>query len=156
MVLYDVFKDVDRALARVMVGLVLVMIAMGFATTLLLAAPIVLTGGERYLSAFDKQQLDALTLGAINLRIQGLRAVAMYWGLWLLPLGALVYRSHFLPRIIGVLVIAAGLSYVITSLTYFFLPQYGGIVAALSTAPQAGEGGFAFWMLIKGVKENAA
>jgi len=156
MVLYDLFKDVDKTLARVMVGLVLAMVAMGFATTLVLAAPIVLTGGERYLSAFDKQQLDALTLGAIGLRNQGIRAVAMYWGLWLLPLGALVFRSRFLPRIIGVLVIAAGVSYVITSLTYFFFPQYGGLVAGLSTAPQAaGEGGFAFWMLIKGVKENA-
>jgi Domain of unknown function (DUF4386) len=157
MVLYDVFKDVDRALARVMVGLVLVMIAMGFATTLVLAAPIVLTSGARYLSAFDKQQLDALTLGALDLRNQGIRAVSMYWGLWLLPLGALVYRSRLLPQIIGVLVIAAGASYIVTCLTYFFFPRYGGIVTGPSTVLQAaGEGGFAFWMLIKGVKENAA
>src|SRR3982751_3304420 len=62
MVLYGLFKDVDRMQARLMVGLVLAMVAMGFATTMALAAPIVLTSGVHYLSVFDKQQLDALTL----------------------------------------------------------------------------------------------
>ena len=51
----------------------------------------------------------------------------------------------------------AGCSYVIDALTYFFLPGYGSIVAQISTLPQAlGEGGFVFWTLIKGAREDAA
>jgi hypothetical protein len=121
-----------------------------------LAGPLVLTSGASYLSAFDKQQLDALTLGFLGLRNQGIHVAVMFWGLWLLPLGILVYKSDFLPSLLGVLVFIAGCSYVIDSLTYFFLPGYGSIVAQISTLPQAlGEGGFVFWTMIKGVREDA-
>jgi hypothetical protein len=157
MVLYDLFKDVDRKLARLMVGFVLTMVAMGFALTLMLAAPIVLTSGANYLSAFDKHQLDVLTLGSLGLRSQGIRAVIMYWGLWLLPLGVLVYKSGFLPRLLGVLVVIAGCSYVVDCLAYNFLPDFARMFALVSTLPQAaGEGGFVFWTLIKGAREDAA
>jgi hypothetical protein len=157
MVLYDLFKDVDRKQARLMVGFVLAMAAMAFVLTVLMAAPLVLTSGTSYLSAFDKRQLDALTLASWGLRSEGVRAVSMYWGLWLLPLGVLTYKSRFLPRTLGILVIIAGLSYVVDCMTFFFLPGYGGIVALISTLPQAaGEGGFTFWMLIKGAREDAA
>jgi hypothetical protein len=155
MVLYDLFKDVDRRQARLLVGLVLAWVPMLFAITLLLAAPLVVLGGPKDLSAFDKPQVDALVLGLLGWRAQGLRVLTMYWGLWLLPLGVLVFRSGFLPRLLGVLVFIAGWSYVADCLTYFFLPDYGRIVALISTVPQAaGEAGFMFWMLIKGVRSE--
>ena len=155
MVLYDLFRDVDRTQARLMVGFVLGMMAIGSVLTILMAAPLVLTSGSTYLSAFDKHQLDALTLGFWALRIQGVRAATMYWGVWLLPMGILVYKSGFLPRLLGVLVIIAGCSYVIDSFAYFFLPHQAAIVALVSTLPQAvGEIGFAGWMLIKGAKPD--
>lgn len=157
MVLYDLFKDVDRKQARLLVGFVFAMVAVGLVNMVVLAGPLVLTSGASYLYAFDKHQLDALTLGFLGLRAQGIHAAAMYWGLWLLPLGVLVHKSGFLPRILGVLVLIAGCSYVVDSLTYFFLPEYGRIVAQISTLPQAvGEGGFVFWTLIKGAREDAA
>jgi hypothetical protein len=153
MVLYDLFKDVDRGQARLMVGLVLGMVALGVANTVVMAAPLVLTSGASYLSAFDKHQLDAFTLASVDLRSQGIRAATMYWGVWLLPLGILVYKSGFLPRLLGVLVIIAGCSYVIDCLAYYFLPDYARSIARLSMLPQAaGELGFTAWMLIKGVR----
>lgn len=153
MVLYDLFKDVDRTQARLMVGLVIGMMAIGSVLTVVMAAPLVLTSGASYLSAFDKQQLDALTLGFWGWRAQGIRAATMYWGVWLLPLGTLVYKSGFLPRLLGILVILAGCSYVIDSLAYFFFPHQAAMVALVSTLPQGvGEAGFTAWMLIKGVK----
>lgn len=153
MVLYDLFKDVDRGQARLMVGFVLGMVASGLVCTLMLAGPLVTTSGASYLSVFDKHQLDALTLAFLGLRSQGLRAATMYWGVWLIPLGILVYKSGFLPRLLGVLVIIAGCSYVVDCLAYYFLPDYGRIIANASTLPQAaGELGFTGWMLIKGVR----
>ena len=152
MVLYDLFKDVDRGQARLMVGFVFGMVAAGLVCTLMLAGPLVTTSGASYLSVFDKHQLDALTLAFLGLRSQGLHAATMYWGVWLIPLGILVYKSGFLPRLLGVLVIIAGCSYVVDCLVYYFLPDYGRIVANASTLPQAaGELGFTAWMLIKGV-----
>jgi hypothetical protein len=153
MVLYDLFKDVDRRQARLMVGFVFGMVASGLVNTALMAGPLVLTSGASYLSAFDKHQLDALTLGFLVWRGQGIRTATMYWGVWLLPLGILIYRSGFLPRILGVLVIIAGCTYVVDCLAYYFFPEYAWIVARASMLPQAaGEGGFVGWMLIKGVR----
>jgi anaerobic C4-dicarboxylate transporter len=81
----------------------------------------------------------------------------MYWGLWLLPLGILVYKSGFLPRALGVFVLIAGCSYVADSMAYYFLPEYARMIANVSTLPQgAGEIGFTAWMLIKGVRTRPA
>ncbi len=155
MVLYDLFKDVDRRQARLMVGFVLAMVASGLVNTVVMAGPLVLTSRASYLSAFDKHQLDALTLGFLGLRGQGIQVATMYWGLWLLPLGILVYRSGFLPRILGVLVIVAGCMYVVDCLAYYLFPDYARIVALISTLPQgAGEIGFTGWMLLKGVRTD--
>ena len=151
MVLYELFQDVDRRQARLMVGFVLGMVAAGLVNTVLMAGPLVLTSGARYLSAFDKHQLDALALGFLGFRAQGIRAATLYWGVWLLPLGILVYRSGFLPRLLGVLI--AGGSYVVDCVAYYFFPDYARTIALASMLPQAlGEVGFMGWMLIRGAR----
>jgi hypothetical protein len=77
----------------------------------------------------------------------------MYWGVWLLPLGILVYRSGFLPRLLGVLVFIAGCTYVLNCLAYYFLPEHARMIARASMLPQAaGEAGFTGWLLIKGAR----
>ncbi len=152
-VLYDLFRDVDRVQARLMVGFVFGMVAAGLVNTVLMAGPLVLTSGASYLSAFDKPQLDALTLALVGWRGQGIRAATMYWGVWLLPVGILVYRSGFLPRLLGVLVFIAGCTYVVNCLAYYFLPEYARVIARASMLPQAaGEAGFTGWLLIKGAR----
>jgi hypothetical protein len=157
MVLYDLFKDVDRGQSRLMVGFALGMVAIGLVNTVLLAGPLLLTTGSAYFSVFDKHQLDAFTLGFLGLRSQGIHVATMYWGLWLLPLGILVYKSGFLPRALGVVVLIAGCSYVADSMAYYFLPEYARMIANVSTLPQAaGEIGFTAWMLIKGVRTGPA
>jgi hypothetical protein len=153
MVLYELFRDVDRLQARLMIGFVFCMAAIGLVDTVLLAAPIVLTSGASYLAALEKNQLDALTLAVLGLRNQELRVATMFWGLWLVPVGILVYKSGFLPRLLGVLVLIAAGSYVIDSLAYFVLPAQAYTISLLSVPAQfAGEMGFTFWMLIKGVR----
>jgi len=131
------------------------MMAIGSVLTVLMVAPLVLTSGASYLAVFDKHQLDALALGFWALRMQGIHAATMYWGVWLLPMGRLVYKSGFLPRLLGVLVIIAGCSYVIDSFAYFFFPHQAALVALVSTLPQGvGEIGFTGWMLIKGAASD--
>jgi hypothetical protein len=153
MVLYDLFQGVHRGQARLMVGFVFGMVAIGLVNTVLMAGPLVTTGGAAYLSVFDKPQRDALALGFWSLRSQGLHVATMYWGLWLLPLGVLTYRSGFLPRLLGALVFIAGCAYVIDSLAYYLLPEHARLIANLSVLPQGlGEGGFMFYTLIKGVR----
>lgn len=155
MVLYDLFKDVDRYQARLLAGFVVAWVPISFVVTLMLAAPLVLTSGAPYLAAFQSSQLDSLVVVFLNLRNQGVHALTMYWGLWLLPLGVLTYRCGFLPRMLGVLVLLAGGSYVIDSLAYFFTPDHARLIATISMVPQAvGEAGFAGWLLFRGAREE--
>ena len=155
--LYELFKDVDRRRARLLVCLVLVQVAMGYALLLTQIAPLVLLNGAAYWSAFDRPQLEALALGFLNLRAQGTGALSLYWGLWLLPLGALTFRSGFLPRILGVFLIVAGSAYVISAAVFFFFPAFYRFFFMTVTAPAAalGEAGLVGWLLIKGAREEA-
>ena len=151
-VLYELFKDVNRRHARLMVAFVLVQVAMSAAILITQIAPLVLLSGAEYLSVFDKKQLDAATLGALTLRGRAIIALGVYMGLWLLPLGALVYRSGFIPRMIGVLLIVAGGAYVVSSVTFFLLPDYFRFTSLFMTvAAAAGELSIVGWLLIKGV-----
>jgi len=156
MTLYQLFKDVDRNQARVLVAMVLVQVPMWFALTLTQLAPRVLLNGSSYWSVFDKPQLDALALGFLGLSSRGVGAMSAYSGLWLLPLGLLVYRSGFIPRLLGVFLIVAGCSYLVSAATYFVFPAYYGIVF-WSAAPLYGLGEISIigWLLIKGAREDA-
>ena len=98
----------------------------------------------------DKPQRDALALLFLRLHSEGFDVAAIFWGLWLFPLGLLVYRSRFIPRILGVLLIAHGLSYVIGSLTSFVLPQFESAVSRWSMPFTLGEPLFMLWLLIMG------
>ena len=152
-VLYELFKDVNRRHARLMVAFVLVQVAMSSAILITQTAPLVLVSGGDYLAVFEKKQLDAATLGVLTLRGRAIIALGVYMGLWLLPLGALVYRSGFIPRIIGVLLIVASCAYVVSSVTFFLLPNYFRFTSLfMMVAAAVGEISIVGWLLIKGVK----
>ena len=73
---------------------------------------------------------------------------AIFWGLWLFPLGYLIVRSRFVPRILGALLILAGVVYLIDSFALFLVPHYG---ITISDFTFIGEVLFPLWLLIKGV-----
>lgn len=153
LVLYGLFKDVNRRHARLMVAFVLVQATMSFAIMITQIAPLVLLSGADYLSVFEKPQLDAAVLGILTLRARAIIALGVYMGLWLLPLGALIYRSGFIPRIIGVLLLVAGCAYVISTVTFFLAPDFFRFSSLfMMVAAAAGEGSIVFWLLIKGVR----
>jgi hypothetical protein len=73
--------------------------------------------GADFLSIFETPQREALAMLFLNLHFHGLVVAEIFWGLWLFPLGLLVYRSRFLPRFLGVRLVIDGFAYVILSLT---------------------------------------
>lgn len=155
LVLYELFKDVNRRHARLLVALVLVQVAMTSAILITQIAPLVLLSGADYLSVFERPQLDAAVLGILTVRARAIIALGTYMGLWLLPLGALVYRSGFIPRTIGVLLLVAGCAYVVSTLTFFLLPDYFRFTPLfMMVAAAAGEGSILFWLLIKGARDE--
>ena len=152
--LYQLFKDVDRNQARILVAMILAQVPMWSVLSLIKLAPRVLLNGGAYWSVFDPAQLQALALGALVWLDRSTGAISAYWGLWLVPFGLLVYRSGFIPKLLGVFVLVAAGAYLLSSAAYFFVPRYYGTVFwAVSPLYGLGELGIIGWLLIKGTRD---
>ncbi len=146
--LYRVLKPVGRNLAQVMVAFVLVAVTITALNMLnQFAALHVLTGGTG-LAAFDPAQQQALAMTFLDLHHAGYLIAQVFFGLWLLPLGLLIYRSGFLPKFIGALLMLAAAGYVADVATFFLAPGFGLV---LSEFTFVGELALMLWLLVMGV-----
>ena len=145
-------KAVDEKLAVLMAVLALVSVPIVFLNVLNEVAALILVSGADFLSVFDKRQLNALALFALRLHGQGINVAAIFWGLWLFPFGALIMRSGFIPRTLGILLLLAGSAYLASSSAVLVAPQYANQVGAVAVALEAGELPIIFWLLIWGAK----
>ncbi len=150
--LYRLLSGVNKTHASLMVALVLVSAAVGFMNVLNNIAALTLFRGVDFLSVFNKGQLDGLAMLFLRLHGQGLVINEIFWGLWLFPFGVLVFRSGFLPRILGVWLIVNGFAYVALSLTDLLASQYGQMAFRIALPTLFGEIAIMLWLLIKGAK----
>lgn len=151
--LYRLFKAVNERQATLVVILgALVSVPIMFLNVLNEIAALVLVSGADFLSVFDKRQLDALALLFIRLHGQGINVVSIFWGLWLFPFGMLVIRSRFIPRLLGVLMIIAGIGYLASAFTSILLPRYAHLVGQFAFVLELGEVPIIFWLLIWGAR----
>ena len=148
--LYHLFKGINRRYASLWVILVVVAIPIAFLNELNSFAALVLVRGADFLSIFEKPQREALAMLFLNLHSHGIVVAELFWGLGLLPLALLVYRSRFLPRFLGVWLAIDGFAYLVLSLTGILLPQYQDKVFTYAQPAFFGEVAFMLWLLIKG------
>jgi hypothetical protein len=104
--------------------------------------------GAGHLTAFTAAQSQALASLFLDIYAHGFTIAHIFWGLWLFPMGYLIVRSGFLPRVIGVLLTIAGLGYLV-DFTLFFL--YPDVAVSVSNFTFVGEVVLILWLLIKGV-----
>jgi Domain of unknown function (DUF4386) len=151
-VLYRLFKQVKEHQAKLMSILVIVGIPISFiASVFKITALMILKGGM--LESFEPEQIQDLVAILLKTSNYGIQMVQLYWGLWLIPFGLLVYKSGFIPRILGVFLILNGIAYIILSFTFQLFPEYSAIVFKFSTPFLfLGEIPIILWLLIKGVK----
>ena len=144
---YDLFKPVNKTLSLTAAFFHLVGLAiLGFASLLQLAPLVVLEGGH-YLSVFKQEQVQALAYLFLQLNTQAGNAFLAFFGLYCILIGYLIFRSTFMPRIIGVFMALAGLGYLT-----FLSPPLAGYLSPYNLAPAAlGEGSLMLWLLVVGV-----
>ncbi len=153
--LYRLFKGVDQFLAAMMVILGAMMVTpIYFLNTLNDAAALLLIRGPDFLSVFDKPQREALAMLFLRLHSHGVIVNEVFWGLWLLPFGLLVYKSRFLPRFLGVWLVLNCFAYVAQSVTGIMWPQYEGAVGNYALPVMFGELAIMLWLIIMGAKER--
>jgi hypothetical protein len=150
---YRLFKEVDQYLAVLMVIFGGVMPALiYFVGVVSDFAVLTFVRGGDFLSVFDKPQRDALAFLFIKLRDHQNTAAEILWGVWLLPLALLIYRSRFLPRFLGVWLALGGFAYIALSLAGVLSPEYQSKVYAISQPSFFSEIALMLWLLIKGAK----
>ncbi len=115
-----------------------------------------LMGGASYLQAFTTEQLQAEVMKSLAAYSNGMLVSEVFMGLWLLPFGYLVFRSGFLPRALGVLLIAGCFGYLSDFVGSLMFSRYPDLsIAVYVTLPATlGELGTCFWLLVVGVNES--
>jgi len=153
LVFYRMFKQVSERHAKLLFALVIVQVpAVFFMATFNIAALMIVKG--EILKSFELVQRQDLAVLFLRINDYGVLTLELFWGLWLFPLGILVYMSRFIPRFVGVWLIINGFAYVVISFTSLLLPQYKDMVFSISLPALFGELAFMLWILIMGAKER--
>jgi len=144
--LYQLLNVVNKYMASLMVIFMLVVVPIGMLNELNSLAVLQLLSGAEYLNVLTTEQLHALMYFFLRLHGQGLNIAQIFWGLWLFPMGYLVFKSGFLPRILGLLLMIGCFGYVIQSFLAFL-----GYNVSIIFYTSWGELLLVLWLLIKGV-----
>jgi hypothetical protein len=148
LILYDLFKPVNRSLSLLAAFFSLAGCVIQAASSLLHLAPLVVLGSEPYLRAFTAEQSQALALMLLNLRAQAANIYMEFFGCYCLLIGYLIFKSQFMPRLLGVFMAIAGLSYQL-----FLSPPLAKQLFPYVIAPAGGLGELSLilWLLVMGV-----
>jgi hypothetical protein len=106
---YELFKPVNRSLSLLAAFVSLVAIAMQAVSGLIQIGPLVVLQAGSPLKAFTSEQLQALAIMFVKLNAQAFYVYVVFFGLWCVMIGYLIFRSTFMPRILGVMEAFAGL-----------------------------------------------
>jgi hypothetical protein len=144
---YGLFKPVNRSLALLAAFFSLVGCAIQAFGSLFQLAPLVVLGGGPYLSVFKVEQLQALALMLLKLNAQASYIYLVFFGLFDLLIGYLIFRSTFLPRILGALMAFAGLGW----LTFLSPPLANYLSPYILALGFLAEASLRLWLLVVGV-----
>jgi hypothetical protein len=152
--LYVLLKPVSRTIALVAAALRLVAHpAIASLNMLNQFMALQVLSGPAYLSAFETEQLHALALLLLTAHGYGYLIGGVFFGLHLLVLGYLLYRSELFPAILGGLIVVAGIGYLTESFTFFLVPTYEPIASTLVVVTAVvGEMALALYLIVRGVR----
>ncbi|MBV6442397.1 MAG: hypothetical protein EPGJADBJ_04111 [Saprospiraceae bacterium] len=151
LLLYRLLKQVNEHQAKLMVALVIIFIPVAFTGDALEMTALNIFKGN-ILQSFPTEQAQDIGMTIIKISQYSAQMLTVYWGLWLMPLGWLVYKSGFIPRIFGILLIVNGLGYIIHCFTFILFPELlKTVLKFIYPTYFTGEIPFILWLLIKGV-----
>jgi hypothetical protein len=152
-ILYDLLKSVHQKCALFMVVLAAFSVPISIFNMINKIDVLTLLQGFDLLDGIEAQLIQAQVMLLLNSYHNGILAVQIFWGLWLFPFGYLVFKSGFLPKIFGVLLILGCFSYVVKFFSALLFPEL--VISGFVSKPGSfGEIGICLWLLIMGVKEK--
>jgi hypothetical protein len=154
LLLYNLFRPVNRNLALLGALFSLVGIAVGMLLPLFELAALVVLKEAPSLSGLNLEQVQAIALVMLKLRAQTYAISLVLFGTYNVLTGYLILRSTFLPRILGALLAIAGLGYLINSFATFVSPGFAAHLTPWILIPGGSELLLAAWLLVVGVNER--
>ncbi len=157
LVLYQLLSPVNKTHAVLMVALAAISVPLSFANMLHNFDVLTLIGSDPYLKVFEPGKLQALVMLHLESYSSGNMVASIFWGLWLFPFGYLVFKSGFLPKIIGILLMMGCFGYLINFAGHLLFPHTYSKTGAgfyISLPGSLGELSICLWLLIAGIKQK--
>jgi hypothetical protein len=156
--LYILFKPVNRDIALLFLLIVSVSVAVQSVNLLIQFSSLRALSDAAYSTVFDTNQLDAELKFVQNTFENGTHVAQVFFGLWLLPLGYVAYKSGYLPRIIGILLMIGSVGYLVDVLIFYLLPEHSVFSIPGLLIATIAEFALPAWLLVRGVsvKQPAA
>lgn len=156
LVLYRLLAPYGQQSAIAMVALATASVPFAFANLVHRIDVLSLLGDEPRLATLTASELQMQVTLALESYWNGIFILTIFWGLWLLPFGWLMFRSRMIPRIFGLLLMAGCLGYLIAFFGRLLVPDFAQLAyARYITLPATfGEIGTCLWLLTMGVRDQ--
>jgi hypothetical protein len=154
LVLYKLLHTVDKNLSILMVIFVIVSVPINMMNLLNEFSSLHILSTAEYLSVFDIGQIKAQAMLYYDLYLHGYEIANIFFALWLVPLGILVYKSRFLPRVLGILLVVGGCGLFLEVFIHFLFPNLVVVNTILLIPQTIAEFSFLLWTLVRGINES--
>lgn len=156
-VLYRLLHTANEIAAKLMMIFATVSVPISMLNLQNKYAVLTLINDTTYLRSFDASPIHSQMMLHLENYDSGILIVSIFWGLWLLPFGYLVYRSGFLPRVLGILLMLGCVGYLVNFVGNTMFENFGStLISNIASKPAAlGEIGTCLWLLIRGINEKA-
>ncbi len=153
--LYKLLHSVNKFHANLMVIFSLISVTLFFVNILNKFSVLTLINKAEYLEKLGETELQTQVMFYIDSYNNGLEISQIFWGLWLFPFGYLVYKSGFLPKFLGILLMAGCFGYLITFFGGFLYSNFNNSIISIIAGYSAplGEFGICLWLLIMGTNK---
>ncbi len=152
--LYQLLEKVNKKYAVAMVLFAVASVPISYISIVNHIDVLTLSSDAEYARVLTAEQLNVQVMLLLESYNNGNLVAHIFWGLWLYPFGYLVYKSGFLPRFLGIMLMLGCFGYLLDFLGYFLYTDYGvSLVSKIIGIPSAiGEFGICLWLLIMGVE----
>jgi hypothetical protein len=153
--LYKLLHEVNNVYASLMVIFALISVPIFFVNILNKFSVLTLINNTEYLKKFGETELQTQVMLHIESYYNGIEISQIFWGLWLFPFGYIVYKSGFLPKILGIFLMLGCIGYLTTFFGGFLYSDFNKtIISEIVRYPATiGEIGICLWLLIMGTNK---
>lgn len=152
---FQLFKEVNRRLATVLLASALITVALAVINTLNHFGALMLLGQANVFAAFTSEQRNTIAFFLLRLANgPGQGIIEIFWVPYYFSLGLLTIRSGWFPKVLGILLTMMGVGFAINILDKFLIPQFHPVAFTRLAMGSGALGGLPtmLWLLIKGAK----